>query len=84
VYKPLLFSGVATDEELAMEHWEVDELRDKLKVMLNQEMSLAKAVEDNLAEVKQCTSCCCLQVWRLMRSWPWSTGRWTSCGTSSR
>jgi hypothetical protein len=32
---------VATDEELAVEHREVDELRDKLKVMLNQEMSLA-------------------------------------------
>jgi hypothetical protein len=55
----IIFKGVATDEELAVSHREVDELRDKLKVLLNQEMSLEKAVAevqavgDTLGQVKQ-------------------------------
>jgi hypothetical protein len=40
------YAGVATVSEVMMEHRRVDELRDKVKYMLQKEVSLAKAISD--------------------------------------
>jgi hypothetical protein len=41
-----MYAGVATVSEVMLEHRRVDELREKVKYMLQKEVSLAKAISD--------------------------------------